>query len=870
MNNRWSLNGSDWTVTGWWEHQWRLFRSMELGNKIYPASPPIPATVPGAVNADLMRAGRVPDPNVEFDSQAGEWVTNREWVYAKTFEVPAQAEGQRFFLHAEGLDHWGEIWLNETKLTEFEGMMIPVEVDITGVLQSDKPNELKVIFYRVPEVYGQYGYTSRIRHIKSRFNYIWDWCSRVVPVGIWDDIYIVSTGARRIQSCYPHARLLELDGTAELDLQLETNGEGSYSVECSLELQGEKIASIVQGGIESTEFTVKLPLKDVRLWWPRGYGEQPLYDVSVRVLDASGRESDASSRQVAFRRVEMGIEPDDSGPAARERAYTMRINGQDVFIQGVNWVPVSPLYGTVSRPDYERYIGRFRQMNVNLLRVWGGGILEKSDFYEICDRDGLLVWQELFQSSSGVENMPSDDPDFLVKLGDTSRTAIKRRRHHPSLVVWCGGNELLKDDFTPVSGDHPNLQMLEGIVAEENPDNLFIPASPWGPTFTADERDYGKGIHHDVHGPWDYTGDLLHYRYFNEDDALFRSELGTPGVSSMETLAYIAQRSPLWPPKDDNRLWLHHGAWWVQWEQLQALFGPWSEEDEDMKGYMLASQFIQAESLRYAAGAVQRRQPEAGGILIWMGNEPFANTANTSVIEFNGRPKLAYSALRNAFAPVHLSCRYERIGWQAGDSFRAEVYLHDARRELAQAEMHARIYTLDGKLLHEDRWGWNRGDAAAQERTDAAVWRLGETRWSVPGIEDGLFLYRIAAYDGGECLYEDTYVFTVDQEHPFAPLRKLPAVSLQASWLTEGTLQLSNESQQAAVMVYAEEERADELVDISPNALTLLPGESRVLRLTSVADGGTRSSVAVRLQGFNVETKVVRCEAAAELHGEGV
>lgn len=819
---------------------------MELGGRIYPASPAIPAVVPGAVNADLLREGRIPDPNIELDSQAGEWVTNREWVYEKQFDVSEVAPGQRYFLDCEGLDYWGEIWLNDVKLTQFEGMMIPVDVEVTEALRSDCSNVLKIIFYRVPEVYGQYGYTSRIQHIKSRFNYNWDWCSRVVPIGIWDDIYIERSRSNKIDGFYPKARLLEDLDSGELDLLIHTNSrdKAGYTVECVVSLQGKPMYSC-SWAISEDEDRVqrKLPLGSVELWWPSGYGNQPLYEVTIRLLDSNGEVSDEAKKTVAFRRVEMNIDAELSEGA---QPYMMKVNGRRVFIQGVNWVPISPLYGTVTREDYEHFIGRFHKMNVNMLRVWGGGILEKSSFYEVCDRRGILVWQELFQSSSGVENLPSDDPEFLEKLETTARVAIRRRRHHASLIIWCGGNELLTEDFKPIDGEHPNLVMLGNLVQSEDPDRIFVPASPWGPIFVAEEADLGSGKLLDVHGPWDYPGDIEHYRYFNADDAIFRSELGTPAASSVRTLEYLSGKMNLWPPDRHNRLWLHHGAWWIQWDQLQRLFGAWDPAVEDVQGYVMASQYVQAESLRYAAGAMQRRQPQAGGLLVWMGNEPFANTANTSVIEFNGRPKWAYSVLRQAFGPVHLSCAYDRVAYQPGEVFRAVVFLHDTLRQLEHARVKACVYAMDGALLQESSWSWHRQDGEQE------VFRIGETTWEVEHLEAGVWLYQVRIEAAEELLYTDTYVFTTNQQHPFAPLRGLPPSRIDARWVSESVISVRNMADWAAVFIHAEETNAVDFIDISPNTITLLPNEERHIRLEPLGAQVQRKP-SLRWHGLNLE-----------------
>ncbi|MCK9221021.1 MAG: hypothetical protein M0Q40_00085 [Limnochordia bacterium] len=830
MNKRFYLNGDDWQLRGCYKHQWVQDRTMELGDVSRFPLPMIRASVPGAVQVDLMQAGFIQDPNLAFNSRAAEWVENREWIYSKTFFVPQGLRGQRYYLRFKGLDYWGEVRLNKVKVCTFEGTMIPVQVDVTDILDLAGENRLDVVFYQNPEIDGQYGYTSRVDKIKPRFNYNWDWCPRMVPVGIWDDVYIDVIGDLQVTDFYPRANL-ELDtstGILDTQLQLEVLKKGHYEIRTTITsmqtgeviLEDTKSYSLMVGQCAKT-LTLRIP--DVDFWWPRGYGKQALYEVILEVYGPAGLVQ-RTSKNVGFRHME--IVPNPNSPEGTE-PYTVIWNGKRLFLQGVNWVPISPYYGTVTRDDYIKYIGRFAQMNCNILRVWGGAMLEKAAFYEECDQLGILVWQEFFQSSSGIENRPSDDPAFMRALAEAARCSITRRRHHVSLMVWCGGNELLMEGASkPADADHPNLKMLKELVCHLDPDRVFLPCSPSGPSFSAAEENFGKGIHHDVHGNWVYLGSKHHYRYYNQDDALIRTEVGTPATASAKTIREFAGIHPVWPPNQKNPLWLHRGSWWIQWQEMNQLFGPWLPEQDELENYTVCSQYLQAESLRYVVESMRRREPATSGILIWMGNEPYANTANTSVIEANGMAKFSHGFLQRCFAHQAVTCRYEGISYKAGDNFTVKVYAHDHSSRSLVGEVTATLVDCQGQILQQETKSVN---LSAKVHALDLVWQV------TPQIHN-LFALILELKVDGRLTAENCYLFTTDLEYPLRPLREYPAGDIIVDITQQQNdtyIAVESRSGMLIPLVHVESQ-TDPFLFASTNGFHLLPGQIRKIKVKGI------------------------------------
>ena len=824
------LGSVPWSVSGYWHN----------GARLRPGSPPlvgpVPARVPGAIQDDLLRAGILADLNLGFASREAEWVEHRDWVYSATFRVPA-ARGERQWLRWEGLDWSGEIHLNGRSLGRFAGMFLPVEQDVSALLRPEgEDNQLVVAFDPPPEVEGQIGHSSRIRTLKSRFNYQWDWCPRIVPVGIWDEARIECSGAVRLEQPFVATSWDSLSATGSLRCQVSLEGEGAQEARVRVSvLPDGGGAAVWEGELGAASgaeagFPPEAPGLvhrrgsqrglAVEPWWPTGFGPRPLYRVRLEVFAADGRLSDERTLRTGFRELHFGPNP---GAPEGALPYTCLCNGKRVYLQGVNWVPPTPLYGALRREDYEPVLARLRNMGCTMLRVWGGAVLEKEAFYELCDEMGLLVWQEFYQSSSGLDNLPSEDPEVIADLATVSTAALQRRRHHPCLAAWCGGNELTWLDGRPAGLDHPNLARLAQVVEEHDPGRMFFPSSPSGPSFGASPEQAGKGLHHDVHGPWTYVGHPQHYRHWDGVDALLHSEAGAPGASRAEIIRRVAGTLPAWPPSRQNPLWVHHGDWWVQWDELTALFGPWSGEAE-LEAYLASSRYLQAEALRYAAEAVRRREPLAAGFLIWAGPEPWANTANCSVLEYDGEPKPAYGFLRGAFAPLHLSCRYPALAWKPGETWSAEAFWHRGVTAPTTAGWSARgrLVALDGTEL--GLWHW---PLAAQGEPVTA---LGGMRWAVRDVPHGVFLLRLeAGPEGWDPEVVHTYAFTVPgAAAPLEPLRRLPPPRLQARRLAAGLLEVENRGEVAAVAMHL----ACPSWDVDPNDFTLLPGERRVVHLT--------------------------------------
>ena len=340
------------------------------------------------------------------------------------------------------------------------------------------------------------------------------------------------------------------------------------------------------------------------------------------------------------------------GAPANAEPWICEVNGERVFLQGVNWSPVRMTYGSVTRALYAERLARYAEMGMNVLRVWGGAFLEKPDFYELCDELGLMVWQEFPLSSSGCENLPPRSPEVLAELAEIAASYVWRRGGHACHLLWSGGNELTQTDdrLTPVDETHPAIALMAGVAARLDPDKRFVATSPSGPSFAFDPSLAGVGLHHDTHGPWVIEGSLEDWKaHWDGHDAMLISEVGAPGCASLDTMRRYAGGLALWPPSVDNPLWQLRQPWWIQWDRLAGSHG-FAEGREELARYVSVSQAEQAEALAYMVASCKRRFPRCGGVMLWMGHDCYPCLANTSIVDYEGNPKPAAEALARVMA----------------------------------------------------------------------------------------------------------------------------------------------------------------------------------------------------------------------------
>jgi len=695
----------------------------------------LPATVPGSVHVDLIRAGRLPDLAYGLHPEAAKWVDDRCWWLVREFSLPS-FPGDRVHLVLRGVDYIGDLFCNGHPLGRHEGMFSPKVVDVTGLTRAENRLAIRLVgskwlphdrstpwmkfLNHVEARCG--GLTGRFPHrrdtLKCQMGFGWDFAPPLRTIGIWDDVYLIVSGDVLIRDLVARPRVAKAEAILDVEVELHAQAARVARLRCSLTgeaFEGEPLSVERQVDLAPGPscHTVQLTVSEPHLWWPWDHGQPDLYRLTVEVWDGD-QLLDSMAQMVGLRQVEW-------------RDWTLRVNGRRVYARGANWVPADFLPGRVTDDDYRALLTLARQANMNLLRVWGGGLREKRAFYDHCDRLGILVWQEFPFACAFLTRYPRS-PEYLRLVEAEARAIVRDLRQHPSVALWCGGNE-----FDP-QRNRPLVATLQRAVAGEDPTRPFLPASP---------------IPGDSHN-WRVWHQFQPASAYRDDESFFASEFGLQAPPEAAALRRFIPPEEVWPP---GAAWAYHGAGLEKlWRYAQPFL---AEKEATLEGFIQAGQRAQAHGLQIAIEHYRRRKVEGcGGALVWQLNEPWP-AISWALVDFYRQPKPAYETVRRLFTPVLVSLDYPLKRYQSGDQFCASVWLVNDRPETLPG-CDLEVVLWDGSGRPADRFA-RRVDAAADS---AGI--VGSVCWTLPA-EDGWRLtctlaqagqtlasneYDLAAYDG--------------------------------------------------------------------------------------------------------------------------
>lgn len=644
--------------------------------------------VPGSVHEALWKRGEIKHPYHNLNSRAAEWIEHRDWIFGKNLEVnPLLKEGaKRVFLEFEGVSEQCCLYLNGCLVGSHDGAGVPFEFEITSILEEPGAAQVQVLVPTPTREDPQVGWTEGTRGLRGRMGYGWDFAPRLVRVGILGEVNLRFTGEHHLKDLWCQPKINLQTHRAEVQLEVKVDGPVGARLLFEITLNNKEIAQTYAVGGADGYARAAVELPDPQLWWPAGMGDQPLYTARVSCFEGcDSLETTFGLREVAWQR--------QPGSAGHEWPLTLVVNGKAVSQRGWNWVPADSMGGPRGEQKMKRLVELARDSGANILRCWGGGEPESRQFYTECDHLGLLVWQELPLSSGGLSNLPPEDPTYLVRLAPYVEKVVKARRNHPSLALWGGGNELTFSDGKPLTVDHPLPGLLNKIIEEFDPGRAFRPSSPIGPNFGPSPEATEQW---DVHGPWIFNDNPPgpNYSLFNSIRPLLHSELGLPGETDLRDQKKFL--SPRFRSRDlANPARRHHnGAWWEHREIVEAFFGPVNED----KLAVLASQWLQAEGLRYYVEETRRRWPVTAGIYLWQLNEPWPTVTCTSVVQYSGRPKLAFQAVRKAFQPVTISARYAGLTIPKDEPLQVSLWASSDAGEFG-GELVSSLKDLSGREL---------------------------------------------------------------------------------------------------------------------------------------------------------------------------
>lgn len=620
----------------------------------------LPATVPGSAFTDLLALGRIPDPFVGDNERRVRWVAESGWEYRTGFACErALLSAEQVWLVFDGLDTLATVTLNGQELGQTANMFRQYRWDVRALLRPVN-NELLVVFDS-PVQYATAHQTVRplpgvpqaipggpyLRKAPCQFG--WDWGPQLPPTGIWKDVRLEGySGARLLDAriSQKHSR-----GQVTVLAELAVESRNPWPLTAVLRLiapdgQTQQVAAeVIAGSQTALSVTVANP----QLWWPNGYGAQPLYRASVELYQGD-RLLDQRRYQLGLRTLELRQQPDQWG-----RSFTFVVNEVPIFVRGSNWIPADSFPTRISNAHLEALIGAAAQTHQNMLRVWGGGFYEDDRFYDLCDRYGILVWQE-FPFSCSI--YPLDDPHFIDNVHVEVVENIQRLRHRACLALWCGNNEM-EQGWVEWSWNQPELRDLKAAYdrffhhtlpewcAAEDPDRTYWPSSPSSGTPFDNPNGQVQG---DTHY-WDVWHKRQPFTAYRSQYPRFMSEFGFQALPPLETIRTFAAE-PDW--NMTSYIMEQHqknasGNALMMSQMLDTFRMP-----RDFESLVYLSMVLQAEGIRYGVEHWRRQAWRTAGTLYWQLNDCWP-VASWSSLDYFGRWKALHYVARRFYAPLLLS-----------------------------------------------------------------------------------------------------------------------------------------------------------------------------------------------------------------------
>ncbi|MDR2234222.1 MAG: hypothetical protein LBE56_14005, partial [Tannerella sp.] len=659
------------------------------GKSIAPAKY-VPAQVPGAVQLDIAKAEKYPPYEFADNYKMFAWMEDKYYMYVTTFKKPVLNTSERLYFVSKGIDYQFEIYVNSQLAFQQEGMFTYVDIDVTDLLKDD--NELKVIVYPVPKMRPFPVDRSQAANVvKPAVSYEWDWHPRLVPLGIWDETGLEVRSSQHLTDIYVSYDLNEPFDKAFIQLQGEGRNVKGLAYRWTLKDKNGGAALSQQGNIDGDVFSCdSIVFNNPILWFPHDHGTPYLYTSTFELLGSDGKVLDTKTSKIGFKRVKMvmtegaWVEPVDFPKSRSVPPTQLEINGKRIFAKGSNWVNPEIFPGIITRERYGELIDLAVGLNFNIFRVWGGGIINKESFFELCDEKGILVWEEF---PLACNNYP-DDPHYMKILKQEATSIIKRLRKHASLTMWCGGNELF-NNWSGMTDQSLPLRLLNSLCLELNPTLPYIPTSPL------------MGMGHGCY-LFKYLDGTEVYENMNKAKFTAYTEFGMPGMSPVEVLKNIIPAKDLFPPRDHTAWRDHHafGAWvgdtWLSLNDIESYFG----KAPDLETLVRQSQLMQCEGYKAIFEEARRQKPYCAMALNWCYNEPWPAAVNNSIIVYPNIKKPAYEAVAAACRPVLTSARLSKFQWNEDEEFFADLYLlNDKFAEIPSLNITIKLKTAQNEEI---------------------------------------------------------------------------------------------------------------------------------------------------------------------------
>ena len=700
----------------------------------------VPAQAPGAVQLDWGRAeGWGPyeyaDNYLKYDS-----LRDKHWMYRAQLPQFKLGDNQSIYFVCHGIDYKYEVRIGGKLRLAQEGMHTLFEIDVT----EDGDRLLEILIFPPPPGWDQHDPNRGSRgDCKPPVSYGWDFHPPLVPLGIWDETYLEIRNRNHMLRAEARYALSKDLKNAELTLEVDRSEATTAIVHWTLTERAGHVCMDKTQTVEGANVSLKAELANPELWWPNGFGDPVLYLSRAELRDPQGNVLDTKESHVGFRTVKLvmydGAWQADMGQfplTQHEPPVTFEINGHPVFAKGSNFCPPDVFPGTVTAETYRPLLEMVRKSNMNLLRCWGGGFVNKDSFFDLCDEMGIMVWQEFTRACHRYE----DDPHYLKVLDQESRAIILRLRPHASLALWCGGNEMF-NNWSRNDDQQLHVRLTARNCFDLDPSRPYLNTSPV------------MGIGHG--GYWFEADDGQNvFSAYTHANKTAYCEFGVPATPSVETLRSFIPEAELYPPKWGTAWKTHFGfnAWsnekesWLKPAMIEKFLG----KPESLEDLVYKSQLLQSAGLKVVFEEARRQKPRCSMVLNWCLNEPFPCAANNSLVAWPADAKPALAAVASSLRPVIPSARVSKFDWAGGEEFEAVLWmLNDSLESISGGVVHAELAISD----HVHSLGsWNYPELSPNKSAHGPTLRL-----PLPELPQGTFKLALHVYGKPEISNE--YIF---------------------------------------------------------------------------------------------------------------
>ena len=771
-----------------------------------------PATVPGDNFSTLLKAGVIDDPYYGKNEEQVQWISDETWAWSRTFNVTTAMLANDFiYLNADEIDTCAVVDINGVKVGTTESQFIRHRFDVKKALRQGSNKititiqpfmkEAKRRIKKSPfEVRGTGNNT--VPHLnflrKTQCHAGWDWGITLVVSGIYGNLSLVGHNEARIEHVVTRQIHSKAACIVEVTTELVARRSGKTAVRVTF--NGETKETMVAVAAGTTLTTTRFEVKNPKLWWPAGYGAQPLYDLTVATPD------EVRTKKLGLRTMEVRSEPDEVGIS-----MVLAVNGVDIFCKGSNWIPMDAMPGRNSRERYSQLLGDARLANMNMIRIWGGGHYEREDFYELCDELGLMVWQDFMFACALYPSYA----EFRDEVTNEIEYQTKRLRDHAAIALWCGDNEVLgalgwqpdaraKRD-TNVASFERLLAAKEEGVARGGDDRTFWPSSPSAGSNPFENDGWNNDTHGDMHN-WTVWHAGQNFEAYYDVTPRFCSEFGFQSFSSLETVKSFADTSQ---HNVTSPVMEHHQKNPAGNQKIVEMFTRYFRMPEGFENSLYLSQVQQAVAIKTAVEHWRRLQPTCMGTLIWQLNDNWP-VASWSSLEYSGQWKQLHYHAKRFFNPV-LGCAFNN------KKDEVELWTVSELAKKAAASMVATLYDFNGRKIGSYT---HRGTVGARSARKLGALKIAD----IAPESNGCFMQtRLSLRVGSQTrVHENTHFFARYKHCELARSKIKVSVSKKGAGF-----ELRLNADRPAFFTTVNIEGVPGIFD--DNSLTLMPGKERKL-----------------------------------------